>query len=144
MFNHNKFANQHHAKIIAKGYWENPKEIGTLLMLVVTEISKLFDVNRVNKSEKLADASLRLYDLLAFYNVDLTELPQVKTCSLHDMISMLTNELEADRVGIQTKKVYLKQCLSMMWLYAKENNIDLEEELLRKSEILMYMGKKKY
>ena len=144
MINHNKFANQHHAKIIAKGYWEKPKEIGILFMLIVTEISKLFDESRINKGEKLADASLRLYDLLAYYNVDLTELPQVDSCSMHDMVSMLTNELEADRVGIQTKKVYLKQCLSMMWLYAKENNIDLEQELLRKSEILTYMNKKKY
>ena len=142
--NHNEFALVHHKKIVEKGYWEEPKEIGTLLMLVVTELVKLYDEDRINTPEKLADVALRIYDLCGYYKVDLESLPSVDSCSLHSMLSMLTNELEAQRVSIDTKWVYLKRCLSMCYLYAKENNIDLEQELERKSEILLHMSRKKF
>lgn len=142
--NHSEFAKKHHKKIVDKGYWAEPKEIGTLLMLVVTEITKMHDPERLNKSEKLADVSLRLYDLCGYYNIDLREIPLVEECSLYSMLSMLTNELEAQRVNINTKWIYLKRCLSMAYMYASENNIDLESELYRKSEILMGMKRKKF
>lgn len=144
MFNHNEFAREHHKRIIDKGYWKDPKELGTLLMLVVTEITKLFDKDRLNKSEKLADIALRLYDLCGYYKIDLTELPHVKSCTLYDMLSMLTNELEATRVSMPTNWIYLKRCLSMTWFYASLNRIDLEKELNRKSEILVHMETKKF
>lgn len=136
MINHNEFATNHHELIIKLGYWDNPKELGTVLMLIVTEISKLFDEMRLNRGEKLADVALRLYDLLAYYNVDLTDLPDVETCNLHGMISMLTNEMEANRSGIKTNYIFLKKCLSMVWKYAEENDIDLMYELIRKSDII--------
>lgn len=137
MINHNEFSRYHHQNIIRLGYWTEPRELGTLLMLIVTEVSKLFDENRLNRSEKLADVSLRLYDLLSFYNIDLSVLPDVDSCSYNDMINMLVNELEAERSGIHTNHVYLKQCLSMVWLYAKNNNIDLESEIIRKSQMIL-------
>lgn len=136
MINHNEFATNHHELIIKLGYWDNPKELGTVLMLIVTEISKLFDEMRLNRGEKLADVALRLYDLLAYYNVDLTDLPDVESWDMYSMISMLTNEMEAGRSGIKTRYIFLKKCLSMAWKYAEENDIDLMYELIRKSDII--------
>lgn len=143
-FSHNKFAIEHHNRIKSKGYWDEPQQFGTLLMLIVTEMVKLFDSDRSNTSEKLADTALRLYDLLAYYNVDLSILPEVDDFSLHSMVTCLTNELEAQRVNIDTKFVYLKRCLSMCYLFANKNNINLELELERKTSIMMYMPKKKF
>ena len=141
MINHNQFASSHHDLIVKLGYWDNPKELGTVLMLVVTEISKLFDEDRINRDEKLADVALRLYDLLAYYNVDLSYLPEVESWDMHSMISMLTNEMEASRVNIKTRYIFLKKCLVMTWKYAEEYGIDLEYELYRKSKML---GRKDY
>lgn len=144
MFEHNEFARKHHQQIVNKGYWDSPKEIGTLLMLVISEIIKLFDEDRINHSEKLADVALRIYDLCGYYKIELDELPVVTECSLYSMIAMLTNELEAQRVDINTKWVYLKRCLSMTYLFAEKHQIDLPQEIVRKSEILKNMNKKKF
>lgn len=141
---HTKFSIEHHNRIKSKGYWDEPQQFGTLLMLIVTEITKLFDCERTNTAEKLADTSLRLYDLLAYHNVNLDVLPEVEDCSLHSMLTCLTNELEAQRCGINTKFVYLKQCLNMCFMYANINNINLELELERKTSIMMNMPKKKF
>lgn len=143
-FDHNKFAKEHHNRIIEKGYWDNPQQFGTLLMLIITEMVKLFDDERSNNPEKLADTTLRLYDLLAYHKVDLSVLPEVSDCSLHSMISCLTNELEAERVNINTRFIYLKRCLSMCYLFAQQNDINLLAELERKTSIMMYMPKKKF
>lgn len=143
MFNCNDFKEKHHNKIKKLGYWSNPREIGTLLMLMVTEISKLYDIEKLNKSEKLADIALRIYDYCGYYNIDLAQLPTVSECSFLSMIKCITNEMESYRADIDLQGKYIKECLSMCYLYALENNISLESELMRKFEMLDFIKKKK-
>ena len=133
---HNKFAKEHHAKIVSLGYWQVERAIGTLLMLMVTELSKLFDPGKLNRPEKLADLALRIYDYCGRYNINLDELPEVSECDLWSMLAELTNEMEAFRADIESSGRYTKNCLAMVYKYANENNIDLERELLSKSAIL--------
>jgi NTP pyrophosphatase (non-canonical NTP hydrolase) len=142
MFDRNEFAKSNHQKIKDRGYWDTPREMGTLLMLMVTEISKLFDETRVNRNEKVADLALRIYDYCAYYNIDLTDLPEVDNCDLLHMVSALTNELEVYRAELKFAGVFVKQCLSMAYRYADQYGIDLEEEMIKKSAILNQVKKK--
>lgn len=134
--NHNEFALIHHNKITVMGYWKKDRALGELLMLMVTEITKLFNEGKLNKPEKVADVALRIYDFCGKYKVDLTELPVVETYGLWDMINQLTNELEAYRAGFNHRGQYVKTCLAMCYKYAEQNNIDLIFELQRKSRML--------
>lgn len=138
----NKFAKIHHEKIKVLGYWDKPKELGTLLMLMVTEITKLFDEGKLNKPEKLADIALRIYDYCGYYKIDLDKLPEVDGCGLWDMTATLTNELESYRVGFDSKGLYIKQCLNMTYKYAELNNVDLDKEIIRKSNMLHQIRKR--
>ena len=49
MTNLNEVSKQFHARAKAKGFYENPKEIGTLLMLVVSELSEALEADRKDK-----------------------------------------------------------------------------------------------
>lgn len=142
LLNKNEFSKIHHEKIKELGYWDTPREIGTLLMLMVTEIAKLFDQNRLNKSEKLADLALRIYDYSYYNSIDLSILPEIDGCDLLDMITTLTNELESFRVGLDLNGIYIKQCLSMAYKYAEKNNINLEDEMIKKHNILHKIRKR--
>ena len=141
--NHNEIAREHHMVIVDMGYWNNPTHMGVLLMLVVTEVSKLFDEAKLNKPEKLADVALRLYDMSCYHNVDLSELPTVEECDIWNMINCLTCEMEAYRVHIKTEGRYIKQCLSMCYLYANLNGICLINEIKRKQNMIKLMSKKR-
>lgn len=138
----NKFAEMHHSKIKELGYWNRPRETGTLLMLMVTEITKLFDKNKLNKPEKLADLALRIYDYCGYHQIDLTDLPGITSCSLWDMVSVLTNELESYRAGFNSQGLYVKQCLSMAYKYAETNSINLDEEITKKYNMLDQVKKR--
>ena len=140
---HNDISEEHHIKIIEMGYWQDPPHIATLLMLIATEIVKLFDEDRLNKPEKLADITLRLYDLCGYYKINLNELPTADKYSLWHMMKCLTNELEAYRVGMNTEYKYIRECISMCYAYAWQNKIDLIYEIQRKREIINYMTKKR-
>jgi NTP pyrophosphatase (non-canonical NTP hydrolase) len=49
MNNLNELANYIHATVKAKGFWDKPRETGTLLMLIVTELSEAMEAYRNNK-----------------------------------------------------------------------------------------------
>jgi len=53
MNNLNKLAKQFHKKAKAKGFWDEPKETGTLLMLMVSELSEALEADRKNRYAKL-------------------------------------------------------------------------------------------
>lgn len=53
MNNLNKLAKQFHEKSKAKGFWDEPKETGTLLMLIVSELSEALESDRKNRYAKL-------------------------------------------------------------------------------------------
>lgn len=66
------------------GWWDNPVEVGTRLMLIVTEIAEATEGARKDLQDdhlphrkmfevELADAVIRILDLAAFYNLELAE-----------------------------------------------------------------------
>lgn len=140
--NKDEFASVHHNKIKKLGYWKKPRETGTLLMLMITEITKLFDPDKLNKPEKLADLALRIYDYCGYNQISLEEMPEVEECGLWDMAAQLTNEMESYRVGFNSNGQYIKACLSMAYKYASINNIDLDREIIRKSGMLDQIKKR--
>jgi len=145
MFDKNAFRDMHHNKIRSLGYWDAPREKGTLLMLMVTEIAKLSDSSRLNKAEKLADLALRVYDYCGYYKIDLSDLPPIDEGSTTNMVIELSGELEADRVGMG--KMFgsgVKKVLAMAYGYAEYYGIDLSGEMLKKFKILDDIKKRKY
>lgn len=91
----NLFAQHIHIDAVKKGFYDHPREIGTLLMLIVSELSealeadrKSFHVNitkipgycdpvvfkeKVKDSfeDEIADAIIRLFDLVGYLNIDI-------------------------------------------------------------------------
>lgn len=76
-----------HENAKAHGWWENPRTIGELLMLVTSEVVEAFeevrngkDINETYYSDKgkmegvpseLADIVIRVMDLCEYYGIDL-------------------------------------------------------------------------
>jgi len=51
----NELAEEIHANAISKGFWDSPRETGTVLMLCVTELSEALEADR---KERYADRQL--------------------------------------------------------------------------------------
>ena len=45
----NKFADEVHSNNVAKGFYEEKKEVGTMLMLIVSEIAEAMEADRKDK-----------------------------------------------------------------------------------------------
>ncbi len=58
-----------------KGFWENPREFGTLIALIHSELSEALEGHRkgdmANVAEELADVVIRLADLCGGLSIDL-------------------------------------------------------------------------
>lgn len=58
-----------------KGFWDNNREIGTVLMLIVSELGEALEADRTgdleNFKEELADAVIRIFDFCGYLNIDL-------------------------------------------------------------------------
>ena len=55
MNNLNELAKQFHEKAKAKGFWDEPRETGTLLMLIVSELSEALEADRKWQYAKIDD-----------------------------------------------------------------------------------------
>jgi hypothetical protein len=143
---HGKRSRIVHRKMVMKGYWAKPRELGTILMLIVTELSKAFDENRANKDQKLVDIVMRLYDITGRLKVDLNELPEVESTELIEFLNDLTNVLEADRVdmGDTIKHINLRNCLARVWKEAEKRNYNLEWALDDKFNMIDEIKKRNY
>jgi len=66
-----------------KGFWDQERNIGEALMLVVTEIAEAMEAHRhqdePNFKEELADTFIRLLDLCGGLNIDIEEEISKKT-----------------------------------------------------------------
>lgn len=83
----NEWAKEVHQNAVDHGWWESPRSVGELLMLVVSEVSEAFEEIRNGHEmtetyyseggkmegvpSELADVVIRVMDLCEFYGVDL-------------------------------------------------------------------------
>ena len=66
--NLNELAKQIHKNAVNKGFYENPKETGTLLMLIVSELGEALEADRKNKHSDIKKFTELQFDFLGFEN----------------------------------------------------------------------------
>lgn len=66
---------QAHANAKEKGFWDQPREFGTMIALIHSELSEALEADRhgdkVRVAEELADVAIRLGDLCGGLGIDL-------------------------------------------------------------------------
>jgi NTP pyrophosphatase (non-canonical NTP hydrolase) len=66
-----------HDIAVEKGFWDEKRNMGEALMLVVTELAEAMESYRLqdnaNFKEELADTFIRLFDLCGGLDIDITE-----------------------------------------------------------------------
>ena len=66
-----------HETAKAKGFWDEKRNIGEALMLIVTELAEAMEAHRIqdneNFKEELADTFIRLFDLCGGLNIDIQQ-----------------------------------------------------------------------
>jgi len=66
-----------HDVAVEKGFWDEKRNIGEALMLVVTELAEAMESHRVqdqaNFKEEIADTFIRLFDLCGGLDIDITQ-----------------------------------------------------------------------
>jgi len=71
----NELAQVCHAIAVEKGFWDEKRNIGEALMLIVTELAEAMEAHRhqdqENFNEELADTFIRLLDLCGGLNIDI-------------------------------------------------------------------------
>jgi len=76
-FSLSEWAELCHAIAVEKGFWDEKRNMGEALMLIVTELAEAMESYRVqdeeNFREELADTFIRLFDLCAGLNVNIEE-----------------------------------------------------------------------
>ena len=66
-----------HSIAVEKGFWDNPRNMGESLMLIVTELAEAMEAHRIqdqeNFKEEIADSFIRLLDLCGGLKIDIEE-----------------------------------------------------------------------
>ncbi len=66
-----------HRVAVEKGFWDEKRNIGEALMLIVTELAEAMEAHRVqdeaNFREEIADSFIRLLDLCGGLGIDIEE-----------------------------------------------------------------------
>lgn len=66
-----------HEIAVEKGFWDEERNIGEALMLIVTELAEAMEAHRKedqeNFKEELADTFIRLFDLCGGLKIDMEE-----------------------------------------------------------------------
>lgn len=66
-----------HSIAVEKGFWEQKRNIGEALMLIVTELAEAMEAHRIqdeeNFREEIADSFIRLLDLCGGLGIDIEE-----------------------------------------------------------------------
>lgn len=60
-----------------KGFWDSKRNIGEMLMLIVTEVAEAMEAHRIKDkegfNEEIADTFIRLFDLCGGLKIDITK-----------------------------------------------------------------------
>ena len=76
------YINKAHGNAKNKGFWDKPREFGTLIALIHSELSEALEADRKgdkdNIAEELADTCIRIFDLCGGYGIDLESAIQAK------------------------------------------------------------------
>lgn len=66
-----------HTIAVEKGFWDDKRNIGEALMLIVTELAEAMEAHRIqddaNFKEEIADSFIRLLDLCGGLGIDIEE-----------------------------------------------------------------------
>jgi NTP pyrophosphatase (non-canonical NTP hydrolase) len=73
----NELAQLCHSIAVEKGFWDEKRNIGEALMLIVTELAEAMEAHRrqddANFKEELADTFIRLLDLCGGLKIDIED-----------------------------------------------------------------------
>lgn len=73
----NELSHLCHRVAVEKGFWDEKRNIGEALMLIVTELAEAMEAHRVqdeeNFREEIADSFIRLLDLCGGLGIDIEE-----------------------------------------------------------------------
>lgn len=139
-----------------KGWHDNPREFGTLIALIHTEVSealteiKITTRKREKIAEELADVLIRLYDCCGAFNIPLHEVdtslpqyPETYRLSIYDMLLDLHWGLS---LVMQTYRKAPEECLleylaqdfflvhEIVYQIAKRLEVDLDKAIEEKME----------
>ncbi|MCL6612607.1 MAG: hypothetical protein K6T66_13820 [Peptococcaceae bacterium] len=79
-----------HEIIKTKGFWDKPRETGTLIALIHSEVSEALEANScADFCTELADICLRIMDLCGAYNIN-----------LEAVLTNIKEDIEADGITI--------------------------------------------
>jgi len=82
----NELAELCHGIAVEKGFWDQERNIGEALMLIVTELAEAMEAHRhqddANFKEELADTFIRLLDLCGGLKIDIEK--EISKKSLHN------------------------------------------------------------
>ena len=154
MKSHNEYRDQFHTQSKDMGWWAN-SHLGHIkpvkMMLIVSEVSEADTADGPDdklpqypgRGVELADAAIRLYDLLGWYKKDIpSELPHSSLVALLGseaqhllVINEVSAAMEADRKGLkQLAADHLTVALAFVWSIAMVNHFDLVEIMEAKIE----------
>lgn len=136
---HNEYRDLYHAQSREAEWWHN-SHLGHIepvkMMLIVSELSEADEaLGYKSFSVELADAAIRLYDLLGWYSADIPTLPHsdamgflTRESQLLLAINQISAAMERDRRGDKREAIdCLLTALAFVWSTATVHKIDLHE-----------------
>lgn len=126
MTNLNELAKEIHDNACEKGFWDNPKEIGTLLMLCVSELAEAMEADR---KENFTEHTLKIAHSFAF-----TPYFQKEDCSLFENTIKDTFEDELADTIIRILDLCGRKNIDIEWHIEQKMKYNATREKLHKKK----------
>jgi len=155
----NELAHQIHQQNVDLGWWDEPREAGTLLMLVVSEIAEAMEGERKDLMDnhlthrkmaevELADAVIRLLDIAGYYNLtlsfnfnennlnqELNFLGKKKGSQLLAIVDIITLAAYGSlSISQASSNMAISEAIEFIYYYASLYNYDIDSAMLEKIE----------